>query len=109
MNSEQQVHKKLPDASVEGSGPVPSPDASELAPTTGTSAEDKAEIAIPAMSFAMSTFPMTTSTVLTTVSTSTTRFKKILSNDNGTFIANFINRPQNRPVLILSQRDGRGR
>src|SRR5258705_6459369 len=51
MNSEQQVHRKLPDASVEGSGPVPSPDASELAPTTGTSAEDKAEIAIPAIEF----------------------------------------------------------
>ena len=51
MNSEQQVHEQLPDASVEGSGPVPSPDSSELAPTTGTSAEDKAEIAIPAIEF----------------------------------------------------------
>src|SRR5436190_2226215 len=51
MNSEQQVHEQLPDASVEGSGPVPSPDASELAPTAGTSAEDKAEIAIPAIEF----------------------------------------------------------
>src|SRR5881392_3085465 len=51
MNSEQQVHEQLPDASVEGSGPVPGPDASELAPTTGTSAEDKAEIAIPAIEF----------------------------------------------------------
>ena len=51
MNSEQQVHEQLPDASVEGSGPAPSPDASELAPTTGTSAEDKAEIAIPAIEF----------------------------------------------------------
>src|SRR5437588_3338301 len=51
MNSNQQVHKKLPDALVEGSGPVPSPDASELALPTGTSAEDKAEIAIPAIEF----------------------------------------------------------
>jgi phospholipid/cholesterol/gamma-HCH transport system ATP-binding protein len=51
MNSDRQVHEQLPSASAERSGPVPSPDESELAPTTGTSAEHEADIEIPAIEF----------------------------------------------------------
>jgi phospholipid/cholesterol/gamma-HCH transport system ATP-binding protein len=51
VNSNQHIDEKLTEAWVEPSGPVPDPDASELAPTTGTSAEPKVDVAIPAIEF----------------------------------------------------------
>jgi phospholipid/cholesterol/gamma-HCH transport system ATP-binding protein len=51
MNNDPGVHEKLPDDSVGRAGPVLSSDASELEPTTGPSAEHKADFAIPAIEF----------------------------------------------------------